>query len=137
MKNIPIAIACAALVLCSLSCAEREMLYSPAQINVSQVQRGNDGTITVTFQAMAETAYYCSAVRVEAQKDQILVKFVRRSVGESSGKEVKDFTVPNVSGLPVRAHDGTRVVEIWPDNKMPQAGKVDQELKLVPLRDLK
>lgn len=68
--------ALASVMAALASCAER--VYAPPQVEVLSVQRDEAGWMTLEFQPLAETLFYCSDVLVRNRPGEgIDLRFVR------------------------------------------------------------
>lgn len=107
--------------------AKKKGANNKGQIDLEQIERGDDGSIRIVFRPMAESVWYCPGVETKEHPKGTEVVFVRQSIWDKSkvshpakpfegGKEgLKVVTIPSKGeAIHLKKARGQKVVEILP-----------------------
>lgn len=100
--------------LCMSACGSSQPdIYGVKGIVISGV-KSDGGTITIAFDAMPESLYYCGSVKVEEEADKITLYFERYEFDGRGGKVLREIKVNNPQLKPVRIGDTKGIfVGVW------------------------
>jgi hypothetical protein len=103
--------------------------YAPDRVYVEDVQLDRNGLLTIDYDTMAETLWYCPGVDVHWQQGDLFVSFVRTYLEKPGAPDVRFELIPPTgrrvtidapTTSTVHITDGIRDRVVWKDGKAHQ-----------------